>query len=169
MTSTAPSTKRLESSIPNEAAIRWPTTELLLSTTAGLCALFCLWWRRCGAMSSRSKAEHWRCVARIRGVGARTPAPSRLGDADVGRASQLQHAVEDMDRHVHLGGPALIRMRAQPAPDHPLPSPDRGLGSGPARVPGRSLPDPAAPLGDKLEMAVPLGRCTLSRVARHRG
>src|SRR3954452_1948482 len=30
-----------------------------LSTTAGLCALFCLWWRRCGAMSSRSKAEHW--------------------------------------------------------------------------------------------------------------
>src|SRR5215217_8705425 len=32
---------------------------LTLSTTAGLCALFCLWWRRCGAMSSRSKAEHW--------------------------------------------------------------------------------------------------------------
>src|SRR3954451_24334898 len=29
------------------------------STTAGLCALFCLWWRRCGAMSSRSKAEDW--------------------------------------------------------------------------------------------------------------
>src|SRR4051812_26250888 len=29
------------------------------TTTAGLCALFCLWWRRCGAMSSRSKAEHW--------------------------------------------------------------------------------------------------------------
>src|SRR3954464_9962135 len=29
------------------------------STTAGLCALFCLWWRRCGAMSSRSNAEHW--------------------------------------------------------------------------------------------------------------
>src|SRR3954452_8550145 len=29
------------------------------STTAGLCALFCLWWRRCSAMSSRSKAEHW--------------------------------------------------------------------------------------------------------------
>src|SRR5215211_4011799 len=29
------------------------------STTAGLCALFCLCWRRCGAMSSRSKAEPW--------------------------------------------------------------------------------------------------------------
>src|SRR3954453_2484703 len=30
MTSTAPSTKRLESSTPSETAIRWPTTELLL-------------------------------------------------------------------------------------------------------------------------------------------
>src|SRR4051812_4210513 len=29
------------------------------SITAGLCALFCLWWWRRGAMSSRSKAEHW--------------------------------------------------------------------------------------------------------------
>src|SRR5215217_5955789 len=34
-------------------------TDFGSSTTAGLCALFCLWWRRCGAMSSRSKAEHW--------------------------------------------------------------------------------------------------------------
>src|SRR3954451_21694135 len=31
MTSTAPSTKRLERSTPSETAIRWPTTELLLS------------------------------------------------------------------------------------------------------------------------------------------
>src|SRR4051794_30790544 len=30
MTSTAPSTKQLESSTPSETAIRWPTTELLL-------------------------------------------------------------------------------------------------------------------------------------------
>src|SRR3954471_14800106 len=30
MTSTAPSTKRLESSTPSETAVRWPTTELLL-------------------------------------------------------------------------------------------------------------------------------------------
>src|SRR5208282_411013 len=26
-------------------------------------------------------------------------------DADIARASQLQHAVEDMDRHVHFGHP----------------------------------------------------------------
>src|SRR5215207_5244610 len=34
MTSTAPSTKRLERSTPSETAIRWPTTELLLSSSA---------------------------------------------------------------------------------------------------------------------------------------
>src|SRR3954471_6240332 len=33
MTSTAPSTKRLERSTPSETAIRWPTTELLLRAT----------------------------------------------------------------------------------------------------------------------------------------
>src|SRR3954454_18779337 len=32
MTSTAPSTRRLERSTPSETAIRWPTTELLLSS-----------------------------------------------------------------------------------------------------------------------------------------
>src|SRR3954451_13469330 len=37
MTSTAPSTKRLESSTPSETAIRWPTTELLLSLTDAFC------------------------------------------------------------------------------------------------------------------------------------
>src|SRR3954447_21894078 len=36
-----------------------PSSAARISTTAGLCALFCLWWRRCSAMSSRSKAEHW--------------------------------------------------------------------------------------------------------------
>src|SRR3954469_23683463 len=40
MTSTAPSTRRLERSTPSETAIRWPTTELLLrchrSTNLGI-------------------------------------------------------------------------------------------------------------------------------------
>src|SRR4051812_34984946 len=35
MTSTAPSTRRLERSTPSETAIRWPTTELLLSALLG--------------------------------------------------------------------------------------------------------------------------------------
>src|SRR4051812_47497904 len=58
------------------------------------------------------------CVARIEAAGAMTPTPACSGNADVGRASQLQHAVEDMDRHVPLGGPSLLCVRAQPVPDH---------------------------------------------------
>src|SRR3954453_2977305 len=52
MTSTAPSTKRLESSTPSETAIRWPTTELLLS----------------GAARSKSLAGPRRDTGRVGGV-----------------------------------------------------------------------------------------------------
>src|SRR3954465_14245507 len=54
-------------------------------------------------------------VARIGGAGAMTPDPV-LGscDADGLRASQLQHAIEHVDRHVHLGRLTLVRVRAQP-------------------------------------------------------
>src|SRR3954451_14107285 len=38
MTSTAPSTRRLERSTPSETAIRWPTTELLLSAEQAICS-----------------------------------------------------------------------------------------------------------------------------------
>ena len=61
-----------------------------------------------------------------------------------------------MDSHVHLGGPTLLCVRAQLVPDHPLIPADRGLGPGPFRVPGQPLPSDAAPLGDELEVAVPL-------------
>src|SRR3954471_22468477 len=90
------------------------------------------------------------CVARIEAAGALTPTPPWSGDADVGRASELQHAVEHVDRHVHLGGPALVRVRAQPVPNHAFVAADRGLGSGPFRIPGGFLPSHAAPLGDEL-------------------
>src|SRR4051812_6299228 len=73
------------------------------------------------------------------------------GDADGLRASQLQHAVQDMDRYVHLGGPTLVRTRAQPVPDHPLPPADGGLGAGTPVISGRLLPAHPAPLGDELE------------------
>ena len=43
------------------------------------------------------------------GQRARQPQPRpRLGDADVVWASQRQHAVENMDRHIDLGGPTLL-------------------------------------------------------------
>ncbi len=45
------------------------------------------------------------------------PSPARgSGDADGDRACQLQHAVEGMDSHIHLGRPTLVRARAHPPP-----------------------------------------------------
>ena len=70
-----------------------------------------------------------------------TPTPSGLRRCGRTRASELQHAVEDMDGHVHLGRPTLIRTRAQPVPDHPLQPADGGLGPGAlvvARTPSAS-------------------------------
>src|SRR4051794_14989337 len=43
----------------------------------------------------------------IRGAVALTPTPSRSGEADIARASQLQHAIEDVSGDVHLGRPTL--------------------------------------------------------------
>ena len=97
-----------------------------------------------------SKAELYRAVftgaklsgvrfsqrgAGIKGAAALTPAPTCSGDADVVRASQVQHAVEHVDSDVHLGRPTLIRMRAQPVADHLFPSANRGLGPGAFRIP----------------------------------
>jgi len=73
--------------------------------------------------------------AGIKGAAALTPAPTCSGDADVVRASQVQHAVEHVDSDVHLGRPTLIRMRAQPVADHLFPSANRGLGPGAFRIP----------------------------------
>ena len=50
--------------------------------------------------------------AGIKGAGTVTPTPSGSGEADVVRASQLQHAIEHVDGDVHLGRPTLLRMRA---------------------------------------------------------
>src|SRR4051812_21291404 len=52
-------------------------------------------------------------------------------DADVVRASQLQHAVQGLNSDVHLRRPTLVRTRAQPVPDHALEPADGGLGAGP--------------------------------------
>src|SRR3954470_5575774 len=93
------------------------------------------------------------------GCGRNDPYPV-LGSCDAGglRASQLQHAVEDIDRHVHLSRPTLIGVRAQPVPDHALEPADGGLGPG-ARIVARGLlPAHPALLGDELQVAVPLRR-----------
>src|SRR5215218_8178901 len=92
----------------------------------------------------------------LHGSGERAQCPqprSGSGDADIVRASQLQHAVEHVDCHVHLSCPTLLRVRAQLIPDHALEPADRGLGPGSFRVPGGFLPSHAALLGDELEVA----------------
>src|SRR5215207_7593388 len=100
-------------------------------------------------------------VAVVHGSGTWTQLPQpRLGssDADIVRASELQHAVKRMDGDVHLGRPTLVRARAQPVADHLFPPPDGGLGSSAFVVPGPLLPSHAPVLGDALEMAVALRR-----------
>ena len=54
---------------------------------------------------------------------AHSPQPrSGSGDAHRDRASQLQHTVERIGSDLHLGRTALVLVRAQPVPDHLLPS-----------------------------------------------
>src|SRR5215211_5233407 len=72
-----------------------------------------------------------------------------------------------MDGDVCLGRPTLVRVRAQPVPDHALEPVDGGLGAGPLRVSGPLLPSHPARLGDELEVAVALGRRGLGRRAGH--
>ena len=78
-------------------------------------------------------------MAVVHGSGTWTQLPQpRLGssNADIARASELQHAVERMDGDVHLGRPTLVRVRAQPVADHLFPPPDGGLGPSAFVVPG---------------------------------
>jgi hypothetical protein len=87
------------------------------------------------------------------------PQPRRgSSDADIARASELQHTVKCMDGDVHLGRPTLVRVRAQPVTDHLFPPPDGGLGPSAFVVPGSLLPSQAPVLSDALEMAVALRR-----------
>src|SRR3954463_16355914 len=111
-------------------------------------------------------------VTVLHGSGSRAhwplPRPGSSG-ADVGRASQLQHAVQVLDRHVHLSRPTLVRTRAQPVPDHALEPADGGLGPGAGIVARGLLPAHPALLGDELQVAVPLRRRGLGRGAGHGG
>jgi len=71
-----------------------------------------------------------RCCMGRRG-GRVDPSPDwRSDDADGVRASQLQHAVEDVNSDLHLGGPALVRARAQAVADHLLEARHARLGTG---------------------------------------
>ncbi len=91
------------------------------------------------------------------------------GDADGARASEVQHAVEDMDGDLDLGRPASVGVRAQCVADHPLQPRHGRLGPGTLGVAGGRLPSHAAVLGDGAKVAVALRGRGLGRLARHRG
>src|SRR4051795_8934523 len=88
-------------------------------------------------------------------------------NADGLRAPQLEHAVEGVDGNVHLGRPTLVRAGAQPVTDHLLEPADSGFDAGTGGVAGRLLPGRSSVLGDALQVAVPLCRRRLGRLAWH--
>src|SRR4051812_47228797 len=110
----------------------------------------------------------WSAVLHGSVGGAHSPLPrSGSCNADGLRASQLQHAVQSMDGNVHLGHPTLVRAAAQSVTDHLLEPADGGFDAGSGGVAGRLLPSRSSVLSDGLQMAIPLRRRGLSRLAWH--
>src|SRR4051794_3831329 len=80
---------------------------------------------------------------------------SGLCDADVLRASQLQHLVQHVGRDGHLGRLTCVRLKAQPLTDNAFPFRDISLHQSAPVVSRCPLPAHAAALGDALEMGSP--------------
>jgi hypothetical protein len=93
---------------------------------------------------------------------------SGLRDADVLRASELEHAVQDVGSNGHFGRPTPVHGRAQRIADHPLPAGNVRLDQGAPIIAGCLPPAHAAALGDASQMPVALRRRDLGRPARHR-
>src|SRR3954449_869818 len=79
---------------------------------------------------------------------------SGLCDADVLRASQLQHSVQHADSDGYLACLSPVRLEAQPVTDDALPSRDVSLHQSAPVVARGFLPSHAAVLGNGLEMPV---------------
>src|SRR6201987_4645421 len=79
---------------------------------------------------------------------------SVLCNADVAGASQLQHAVEDVDSNCHLGCLTLVGVRAQRVTDYPFPAADIGFHQRTPLVPRRFLPTHAAMFRNYMKMLV---------------
>jgi hypothetical protein len=90
-------------------------------------------------------------------------------NANVRRASQLQHAVQNVDSNCHFGCLTLVGLRSQCMTDDPFPAANIGFHQGTPVVPRGFLPTHAAMFGNHLQM--PVTRCgrRLGRRARHRG
>src|SRR5271156_4497764 len=88
-------------------------------------------------------------------------------DADVARASQLQHTVQDVDSNCHFGRLTLVGLRAQRPTDDPLPAANIGFHQGTPVAPRRFLPTHAAMFGNRSQMPVTQSGWILGRLARH--
>src|SRR4051812_12828382 len=91
-----------------------------------------------------------------------------LCDADVLRAPEVQHAVQNIGGDGYLGRLSPLRLRAQPAANNAFPARDIGLHQSTPVVSRRPLPAHAAALGDTSQMPVALRRRGPGRLARHR-
>src|SRR5882757_890112 len=88
--------------------------------------------------------------------------------ADVARASQRQHAVEDVDSECRFGCLTLVGLRAQRMTDDPFPAADIGFHQGTPVVLRRFLPTHAAMFGNRLQMPVTRSGRSIGGFARHR-
>src|SRR4051812_19752944 len=94
-------------------------------------------------------------VAWIDGCRRTEPDPySGLYDADVFRASQLQHSVQHVGRDGHLARLSPLRLRPQPIADDALPARDIGLHESAPAISRCPMPAHAAALGDTSQMPV---------------
>src|SRR3954467_7384273 len=82
-------------------------------------------------------------------------------DADVFRASQLQHSVQHVGCDGYLARLSPVRLRTEPLADDALPARDIALHESAPAVPRRPLPAHAAALCDTSGMQVALRRCGL--------
>lgn len=78
------------------------------------------------------------------------------GDTDAIRASETQHSVQGRGRDGNLRGFGPVRPGAERVADHALVVTGRRLHPGPKIVATGLLPVYPAPLGDILDVAVPL-------------
>ena len=78
----------------------------------------------------------------------------RSGNADGIRASEIEHAIENLDGDGDLSGLGLVGVEAQAIADDALPTPDLALHARPHIVAAVPLPSHPASLVDRLEVAV---------------
>src|SRR5271165_4937285 len=108
-------------------------------------------WRFGPGRRKCSKLRAW--LALLHGSTEEThqphPSPSS-GNTDGNRASQLRHAVQDMDGDPNFCATALVLVEAQPIADDLFISTDHGLHTASFSIARRLLPcDPAPPQGTR--------------------